>query len=88
MFFRHQGDPHPARSKTSAPTSPFQGEGFYRHSPLPIRHSGERRNPGAAGSVHVALDTGLRRYDEQAVGIAPNHASSDDWMPAFAGMTL
>ena len=27
------------------------------------RHSGERRNPGAAGSAHVALDTGLRRYD-------------------------
>jgi hypothetical protein len=28
-----------------------------------IRHSGERRNPEAACTAFVSLDTGFRRYD-------------------------
>lgn len=29
-----------------------------------MRHSGESRNPEAASTAHVSLDTGFRRYDE------------------------
>jgi hypothetical protein len=32
--------------------------------PRVIRHSGESRNPEAARTAFVSLDTGLRRYDE------------------------
>ncbi len=39
------------------------GADDFRRSKV-IRHSGESRNPEAARTAFVALDTGFRRYDE------------------------
>src|ERR1700675_323796 len=42
---------------------PLRAAATIAANPL-VRHSGESRNPVLLGKTRVALDTGLRRYDE------------------------
>ena len=68
--------------------SPFQGEGFYRHSPLPI--ASFRRTPESRGGRHGMCASWIPAcagMTSKRLALRLTTAGGGHWMSACAGMT-